>query len=271
MENFAIIDTETNWDNEVMSIGVAIANAKTFNLIDTRYYIITPEYKIGGMYSYELRSTKVKLTAECSRKHAIQDLLQCLSDNKVLAIFAYNASFDYRHLPELEQFVWYDIMRIAAYKQYNPKIKDEDCYRTGRLMRNYGVEAITNLLQGNDKYHETHNALQDAIDELYLMRLLQHKLEDYITLEKSKKPVPRKSKQNKVISQEEIEKILLAQIESYCQKILDMSQQNVKVITLQGGFKGIATYKCQKCGFEWTEKADAYLSRSTMHCPKCIK
>lgn len=271
MENFAVIDTETNWNDEVMSIGVAIVNAATFNLVDTKYYIITPEYKVGGMYSYELRNTKVKLTAECSRKQAIQDLLQCLSDNKVLAIFAYNATFDYRHLPELEQFVWYDIMRIAAYKQYNPKIREEDCFRTGRLMRNYGVEAIINLLQGDGRYCETHNALQDAIDELYLMKLLGHKLEDYIKFEKSNKSMPCKSRQNSMVSQEEAEKDILARIKAFCQKILDMSQQSVKAISLQGGFKGIATYKCQKCGFEWTEKADAYLSRSIMHCPKCIK
>ena len=58
MENteiFVVMDTETNWCNEVMSIGVAIANCETFELIDTRYYILNPEYLIGGMFSAVLQ------------------------------------------------------------------------------------------------------------------------------------------------------------------------------------------------------------------------
>ena len=35
-------------------------------------------------------------------------------------IFAYNACFDRRQLPELGSFSWYDIMKIAAYRQHNP-------------------------------------------------------------------------------------------------------------------------------------------------------
>jgi hypothetical protein len=30
--------------------------------------------------------------------------------------------FDKRHLPELGGYAWYDIMKLAAYRQYNPKI-----------------------------------------------------------------------------------------------------------------------------------------------------
>ena len=33
---FAVIDTETNWNDEVMSIGVLIANSKNFNRTDSR-------------------------------------------------------------------------------------------------------------------------------------------------------------------------------------------------------------------------------------------
>ncbi len=33
MPYFAVIDTETNWNNELMSIGTAIADCDTFELV----------------------------------------------------------------------------------------------------------------------------------------------------------------------------------------------------------------------------------------------
>lgn len=39
-KKFGVIDTETNWNDEVMSIGVLIANCKNFKKIDSRYYIL---------------------------------------------------------------------------------------------------------------------------------------------------------------------------------------------------------------------------------------
>lgn len=95
----------------------------------------------------------------------------------------YNARFDRNHLPELRSFDWYDIMRLAAYRQYNPKIPaTADCCSTGRMKRNYGVEPMLCLLSGNRTYSETHNAFHDALDELEIMRLLGHPLADYIPL-----------------------------------------------------------------------------------------
>lgn len=48
MDKFAVIDTETNWDDEVMSIGVVFADAETKKKIDSVYYIIDPEYRVRG-------------------------------------------------------------------------------------------------------------------------------------------------------------------------------------------------------------------------------
>ena len=48
---FAVIDTETNWNDEVMSIGVLIARSKNFERTDSRYYILPRAEKVGGMYS----------------------------------------------------------------------------------------------------------------------------------------------------------------------------------------------------------------------------
>ena len=111
------------------------------------------------------------------------DLIALLKQYSVDSIFAYNAGFDRNLMPKLRKFDWYDIMRLAAYRQYNRKITlHDDCYKTGRLKRNYGVEAMLRRLSENDTYFETHNALYDALDELEIMRLLGYAPDRYIKL-----------------------------------------------------------------------------------------
>ena len=180
MKTFAIIDTETNWCNEVMSIGVAIADCENFEPVDTKYYILTQECMIGGMYSAVLQINGNPPAIECNRDEAICDLLDWLNRYNVESIFAYNAQFDYGHLRELADFKWYDIIKIAAYKQYNSKIPEyAECCKTGRLKRNYGVEPMIRMLSGDYGYFETHNALYDALDELRIMQLLGLPLDTY--------------------------------------------------------------------------------------------
>ncbi len=177
----AVIDTETTWDDRVMSIGTVLADRKTFQILDAKYHVLTPEYEIGGMFSGTLfledRPTL------CSRQEAVQELRSWLQSHGVRRIFAYNAGFDKGHLPELGDFSWYDIMRLAAYRQTNPAIPAwADCCATGRLKRGYGVEAMLRLLSGNEAYCETHNALGDARDELRILQLLGHPVEAYVKL-----------------------------------------------------------------------------------------
>lgn len=183
MERFVVIDTETNWSDQVMSIGTVIADAETFQPVDAKYHVLTPEYLVGGMFSDTLfidRKTPPKI---CSRKEALSELTDWFAAYGIRCIFAYNACFDRNHLPELRNYEWYDIMRLAAYKQYNHKIPDDaPCCATGRLKRGYGVEAMLRILSGASSYHETHNALYDAADELQIMRLLGYPLSSYIKL-----------------------------------------------------------------------------------------
>lgn len=179
IENFAVIDTETNWKDEVMSIGVVVADSKTLKKIDSKYYIFDPEYRAGGMYDNQLRLDE-KGTCVTSRGQAIKEIKQWLDHYHVRKFFAYNASFDKKHLPEYSEYQWYDIMRLAAYRQYNNSIPSSaDCYKTGRLKRGYGVENILKMLSGNHRYYETHNAVLDAEDELQIMQLLGHGLNEY--------------------------------------------------------------------------------------------
>ena len=183
MEKIAVIDTETNWIDQVMSIGCCIADADGFRLLDARYYVLTPEYEIGGMYENTLFCDPKLQPVPRSREDVLTELQEWFSQWGIQKIFAYNASFDRNHLPELRYLAWYDIMRLAAYRQFNPAIPEcADCYRTGRLKRGYGVEPMLRLLSLDRSYYETHNAMHDAIDELTIMRLLGHDLSTYIPL-----------------------------------------------------------------------------------------
>ncbi len=183
MGKFAVMDTETNWADQVMSIGTVIADADTFQPIALKYHILPAQCEAGGMYYDALfLDTPVKPIL-CSRREAMNHLLCWFDRHGVTSIFAYNAAFDRNHLPELHALHWYDIMRLAAYRQYNSKIPDTaDCFSTGRLKRGYGVESMLRLLSGSDTYRETHNALFDALDELQIMRLLNRDLACYATL-----------------------------------------------------------------------------------------
>lgn len=175
---FAVIDTETTWRDEVMSVGIAVSDFDSFALADKRYYILTPYKDHGGMYTNALYVREPDL--ECPRAAAMRDLRGFLDKYDVTEMFAYNALFDYRHLPELQYLDWYDIMKLAAYRQYNPKIPPTaDCCGTGRLKSGYGVESVYRMLSGNARYRELHNALTDAVDELEIMRMLNHKLDVY--------------------------------------------------------------------------------------------
>ena len=180
MGSFAVIDTETNWADQVMSIGVVAADSRTFEPLGAKYYILPLEAEIGGMYYDALfLETPVKPTA-CTRQEAMADLVSWLNRYGIRDIFAYNAAFDRNHLTELRNFTWHDIMRLAAYRQTNPKIPaDAELCSTGRLKRGYGVEPMLRLLSGERSYHETHNAIFDALDELKIMKLLAHPLEKY--------------------------------------------------------------------------------------------
>ena len=182
MGYFALIDTETNWEDQVMSIGTVIADNDTFRILSVKYHVLPNECAVGGMYENTLFIDTPYPPILCCRGDAIKDLKNWFSTFGISQIFAYNACFDRNHLPELKNYQWFDIMRLAAYRQFNHSIPVRaDCFSTGRLKRGYGVEPMLRLLSGKH-YHETHNAVLDALDELSIMRLLSIPLSDYIPL-----------------------------------------------------------------------------------------
>ena len=173
MGSFVVIDTETNWDNKVMSIGAAAADAETFRCISAKYYVLTPEFRRGGIYRDALSLTPPEYSALCTREEALEKLRAWFQELGVTRLFAYNASFDRGHLPELAALPWYDIMRVAAFRQRNPKLPcTADCGPSGKMRRGYGVEQMLQILTCDCSYRETHNAFFDAHDELKIMQLI---------------------------------------------------------------------------------------------------
>lgn len=180
MGKIAVIDTETNWVDQVMSIGTVLADSETFRPLDARYYLFPAECQIGGMYEKALCLPTPAAPISLPREKAMADIALWLRKQRVQAIFAYNARFDKNHLPELQGFSWHDIMALAAYRQHNTKLPSHwDYCSTGRLKRGYGVEAMLRLLSDNHTYHESHNAFFDALDELEIMRLLGWEIGKY--------------------------------------------------------------------------------------------
>ena len=175
----AVVDTETTYSDDVMSLGVVIARKDDLSRVGSLYYVFPEECRKSAMYS-DVLYMKGQDVIRKSRKDSLMELRQCFKERGVQAIFAYNAKFDRTHLPELSDYVWRDIMRLAAYRQHNPFIPDHvPCCKTGRMKSGFGVEAIMRMISGDKRYNEVHNALCDADDELKIMQLLGHAADLY--------------------------------------------------------------------------------------------
>ena len=176
----------------------------------------------------------------------------CIED-----IFAYNAHFDYNHLPELKDFIWRDIMRIAAYKQFNPSIPDDaECCSTGRLKSNYGVESMMQLLMGNERYFERHNAAFDAKDELLIMQMLGYPMEQYPSIQEISLMKAR----------------MHTRLERREQRKNDLQKHliygNIDLISFEATNKPVMI-KCRICGHLW-DVSYYTANTSTPKCPHCF-
>ena len=176
---FAVIDTETNFNDEVMTLGAVIARADAMVPAERLYLLIDPEYRVPGFYSNRILLGRAPVSGVCSRAQAVRRLRELLKKYGVTEIFAYNARFDRGHLPEMHGYRWFDIMKVAAYRQYNRGIGVQECCSTGRLKYHYSAQDIYRLLCPRGCYSETHNALADAEDELEIMRMLAQPLSVY--------------------------------------------------------------------------------------------
>lgn len=155
-------------------------------------------------------------------------------------LFAYNACFDKKHLPEYSGYEWYDIMRLAAYRQYNRAIRDSaDCCKTGKLKRGYGVENIFRMLSKNDGYNEMHNSLLDAQDELKIMELLGCEIREYDIAVLEKKTLVSKLPERENIVEGEINNL---NKNSYFQNFRGKKKLNIEMTFLNNAFMWKSIY-----------------------------
>lgn len=201
-KNIVVIDVETNYQNEVFSIGVAIADSTNFKSIDKKYWIIKNNLKVGGMYArnilaplpLEFREETIFLE---TRKEMIVYLIKFLKYYEVKNWFSYT-KFDFRHLPELHKsFKHNDISIFAKNKQFNKYIPlNAETSKNGDLKRGWKAEDIYRMLTKDENYFETHNALLDAIDELRIMELLNLDIETFLNSNKNKEKTTSPKKIN---------------------------------------------------------------------------
>ncbi|WP_341515770.1 AAA family ATPase [Mesomycoplasma ovipneumoniae] len=191
-KNIAVIDVETNYDNEIFSVGVVIANSTNFQSIDKQYWIIENNLKAGGKYVHNVWfplpfEFKEEAIVVQTRKEMIVQLINFLEYYEVKNWFSYT-SFDFRHLPELHKsFKYNDISIFAKSKQFNKHIPlNAETSKNGDLKRGWNAENIYRMVTKNENYLETHNALLDAIDELRIMELLNLDIETFLNPNKNK-------------------------------------------------------------------------------------
>lgn len=201
-KNIVVIDVETNYQNEVFSVGVVIADSTNFKSIDKKYWIIKNNLKVGGMYArnilaplpLEFREETIFLE---TRKEMIVYLIKFLKYYEVKNWFSYT-KFDFRHLPELHKsFKHNDISIFAKNKQFNKYIPlNAETSKNGELKRGWKAEDIYRMLTKDENYFETHNALLDAIDELRIMELLNLDIETFLNSNKNKEKTTSPKKIN---------------------------------------------------------------------------
>ena len=179
-KSIAVIDVETTLMNTLMSVGVAIADKESFEYKSGFYGIIVPE-QIGiysdVLYNFRVDNSKFSLK-ELDRTRCLAQVKALLKENDVEYILGYNSNFDYRCLPELQDYKWIDIAKVAAYKTYNKQIPPErEASKSGRIKK-WSMEAVMRDVVGGD-YTELHNAFQDAYDELSLVREIKQPISLY--------------------------------------------------------------------------------------------
>lgn len=273
VEYFAVVDVETNWNNEAMSAGVVIGDAE-FCVVDKRYYVIHPECETGGMYSGVLRDVNKELITDCSRAEAVADIKNLLTKHGVKDILAYNAPFDYKCLHELNGYVWRDILPIAANRNFNGRLPDNcEYFRTGLLKRGRGLENVMRLVYWRG-FTEHHNGLTDALDELQLMQIVNQPLEAYKRYNPKQIYVPNVRQTYSARRSDSLLNNYRYVVDELCGgsvRLLDFSRTFVDAGEdgAAGAFTDCFYLQCSRCGFKWSQDAESFfLSRK---CPECSK
>ncbi|WP_010320977.1 hypothetical protein [Mesomycoplasma ovipneumoniae] len=201
-KNIAVIDVETNYENEVFSVGVVIADSADFQWFDKQYWIIKNNWKVGGMYAHNIWvplpvEFREEINVVKTHQEMIAQLIHFLKSYKVKNWFSYT-KFDFRHLPELHKsFEHNDISIFAKSKQFNKHIPlNAELTKKGDLKSGWNAQNIYRMLTKDQSYIETHNALLDAMDELRIMELLGLDIETFLNPDNNKEKTTSPKKIN---------------------------------------------------------------------------
>jgi|GEM_PF-3570304 len=283
-EKFVMIDVETDGGNLVCTIGAVIVNSKTWIIEELHYYTIEGTehlcwygnaINLGQFAEFLQEFEQITFTKNiCAYDEAIQGLRKTINTHHITQIFAYNASFDCRMLPEFSDFIWCDVIHKAAYEQYNPLLpKNTEFYGSGKMKRGYSVESMYRLVcpkhkgylpswkrkfgQLGSKYFETHNGLIDAVDQVRIMQAIGYTSELYGDFRNKKSSQPKRTdKPNENIKRNPLVKrndeiappIILSQGKERQKDRQDNSRFNMESNNFQ--FSGL---RCEKCG-RWRGK-----------------
>ena len=177
LEYVAIIDTKTNYLGNAISIGVAIVNAQ-FEIQQAQYYLIPEELMNEHASKDDYDIVHVYKTYYGRLFDCQNHIRTILNQYNITNIYAYNAFYVKQTLPEMNNYNWFDVARIATYKQYNHKIPiNTKCDENGQLLR-YTLSNVMELMT-NGYYRYVNHALYNALDIIQLMKYIGLSIDKY--------------------------------------------------------------------------------------------
>lgn len=179
LDIIAIIDAKLNFIDEIISIGIAIVDAKTFEIKTAEYFLVPEELIIDGFNNGNITIAHTYQTYFGAHKDIENHIRKLLNQYNITNIYTFNGKFIYSKLTGLQKYHWYDIMKVAAYKQYNYKLPDNLMFNDqGRLLYKCNIKDLMEILTKTYFYYTNH-ALYDVLDETKMMKLLDLNINVY--------------------------------------------------------------------------------------------
>lgn len=200
----AVIDVETTWRDEVMSIGAVIVDTQDkYRILEIAYWLVTPFCYQPAMFSRAIDLSMVKERSffykkgnrvldsvtekEDSFEKCIAGLQALLDCHDVSSCFAYNGHFDKRHLLDIDGVAWFDLVVPFTSYDLNPYISSQKIPpenlgvgKAGlRLVKEYSFFNIMRYIPGCKRYYETHNGCVDAFEEAMAMQMMKLPRDEY--------------------------------------------------------------------------------------------
>lgn len=177
LDFFAIIDTKTNYYGNAISIGVVVVNSH-FEIQQAQYYLIPEELIHDHNHKDDFDIIHVYKTYFGRLFDCENHIRTLMNQYNITNIYAYNAFYVKKSLPEMNNYNWFDIAKVATYKQYNHELPlDADYDENGQLLR-YAMKNVIELMM-KTYYKCVNHALYNALDELKIMKLIGLPIEKY--------------------------------------------------------------------------------------------